>query len=67
MATQNKKLEELISILKKNDVRYFEQGDIKISFTEPKPVITEKKDLSKPKKTKEQEDEELLFHSAGRT
>ena len=60
-------LKKTLELLQKFNVTYYECGPIKIQMgkVEPKVEVI-KKDLSLPAKTKEQEAEELLFHSAMR-
>ena len=60
-------LKKTLEILQKFNVTYYECGPVKIRMGKPEPKVEViKKDLSLPGKTKEQEAEELLFHSAMR-
>lgn len=59
-------LEKILEILQKFNVVEFEENGVKIKLG-PAKLEPIKKDLSlPPAKTKEQEAEELLFHSTGR-
>ena len=64
----NSKLNALIKMLASHNVTQFEDGSgLKITLG-PKPATARPtpKDLSEKTKQKEQQDEELLFHSAQR-
>lgn len=61
-------LKQTLELLQKYNVTYYECGPLKIQMAPPvqEIVLPKAKDLSIPGKTKEQEAEELLFHSAVR-
>lgn len=58
-------LEAILTVLEKFNVLEFASKDFTISL-KAKPKVETTKDLAQTNKTKEQEEEELLFYSAAR-
>ena len=67
MTKSLEELEQLLCLLEKHNVVEYSDDDLKLTI-KPKIVLppVDAKDLAKTNKTKEQEEEELLFYSASR-
>jgi glutamyl-tRNA reductase len=63
---KNDELKELLSLLNQMNVIEYSTESIKIVLKPEHKLEAPKVDLSIPKKTKEQEAEEVLFYSTGR-
>jgi hypothetical protein len=66
MTNNLEQLEQLLCLLEKHNVVEFSDGTLTLTIKPKVAAPVDAKDLAKTNKTKEQEEEELLFYSAAR-